>query len=34
VDRVVGKSKMSRKIFVEAIGVVWKLRLDALRGKI
>jgi dolichol-phosphate mannosyltransferase len=34
VDRVVGKSKMSRKIFVEAIGVVWKLRYDAMRGHI
>ena len=34
VDRVVGKSKMSRKIFAEAIGVVWKLRFDAMRGKI
>jgi dolichol-phosphate mannosyltransferase len=34
VDRVVGKSKMSRKIFIEAIGVVWKLRFDALRGQL
>jgi dolichol-phosphate mannosyltransferase len=34
VDRRQGASKMSRKIFVEAIGVVWKLRADALRGKI
>ena len=33
VDRTLGKSKMSRKIFVEAIGMVWKLRLDAMRGK-
>jgi dolichol-phosphate mannosyltransferase len=32
VDRRVGQSKMSRKIFMEAIGVVWKLRFDALRG--
>jgi dolichol-phosphate mannosyltransferase len=32
VDRRAGKSKMSRKIFLEAIGVVWKLRLGALRG--
>ena len=31
VDRVVGKSKMSRKIFLEAVGVVWKLRFDAMR---
>ena len=34
VDRRVGQSKMSRRIFVEAIGVVWKLRLEALRGKL
>jgi len=34
VDRRKGASKMSRKIFAEAIGVVWKLRVDALRGKI
>jgi dolichol-phosphate mannosyltransferase len=34
VDRTAGHSKMSRKIFVEAIGMVWKLRLDGLRGKI
>jgi dolichol-phosphate mannosyltransferase len=34
IDRVVGKSKMSRKIFVEAIGVVWKLRFDAMRGRL
>jgi dolichol-phosphate mannosyltransferase len=34
VDRTAGKSKMSRKIFLEAIGVVWALRLDAMRGKI
>ena len=34
VDRTAGRSKMSRKIFVEAIGVVWKLRLDAIRGKL
>ena len=33
VDRTAGKSKMSRKIFIEAIGMVWKLRLDAMRGK-
>jgi dolichol-phosphate mannosyltransferase len=30
VDRRVGQSKMSRKIFAEAIGMVWKLRFDAL----
>ncbi len=34
VDRRVGQSKMSRKIFVEAIGVVWRLRRDAMRGKL
>lgn len=34
VDRRVGQSKMSRKIFVEAIGVVWKLRFDAARGSL
>jgi dolichol-phosphate mannosyltransferase len=33
VDRTVGKSKMSRRIFVEAVGMVWKLRFDALRGQ-
>jgi len=27
VDRRVGQSKMSRRIFVEAMGMVWKLRL-------
>lgn len=32
VDRTAGRSKMSRRIFVEAIGVVWKLRFDAARG--
>src|SRR5579859_687659 len=34
VDRTAGRSKMSRTIFVEAIGMVWKLRLDAMRGKL
>lgn len=33
-DRTAGRSKMSRRIFVEAIGVVWKLRAEALSGKI
>ncbi len=32
VDRTAGASKMSRKIFLEAIGVVWKLRIDSMRG--
>ncbi|HEY8039740.1 MAG TPA: polyprenol monophosphomannose synthase [Polyangiaceae bacterium] len=34
VDRTAGRSKMSRKIFAEAIGMVWKLRYDAVRGKL
>jgi dolichol-phosphate mannosyltransferase len=34
VDRTVGRSKMSRKIFAEAIARVWKLRFDALRGRL
>ena len=31
VDRQVGASKMDRKIFLEAVTTVWKLRLQALR---
>jgi dolichol-phosphate mannosyltransferase len=34
VDRRAGRSKMSRRIFVEAIGEVWRLRADALLGRI
>ena len=34
VDRRAGHSKMSRRIFAEAVGVVWKLRLDAMRNKL
>jgi dolichol-phosphate mannosyltransferase len=34
VDRRVGQSKMNRRIFAEAVRVVWKLRLDAARGKL
>lgn len=34
VDRTAGRSKMSRRIFLEAVGVVWKLRAEALVGKI
>jgi len=34
VDRAHGRSKMSRKIFLEAVAMVWKLRFDAVRGKI
>jgi dolichol-phosphate mannosyltransferase len=33
VDRRAGQSKMSRKIFAEAIMMVWKLRFDALSGR-
>jgi dolichol-phosphate mannosyltransferase len=34
VDRTLGRSKMSRKVFLEAVGMVWKLRYDALRGRL
>ena len=34
VDRTAGRSKMSRRIFMEAVGVVWKLRAEALTGRI
>ena len=34
VDRTAGASKMSRKIFLEGIGVVWKLRAESLLGKL
>ncbi len=34
VDRRVGQSKMDRRIFLEAISVVWRLRFDALRRKL
>ena len=34
VDRTAGASKMSRKIFLEAVGVVWKLRAEAITGKL
>ncbi len=33
VDRRAGKSKMSRQIFLEAVAMVWKLRLDEIRGR-
>ncbi|HEY4013332.1 MAG TPA: polyprenol monophosphomannose synthase [Polyangiaceae bacterium] len=33
VDRTLGHSKMSRKIFLEAVAMVWKLRVEALQGK-
>lgn len=31
-DRTMGQSKMSRKIFVEAAVMVWRLRFDSLRS--
>lgn len=34
VDRRMGQSKMSRRIVAEAVSMVWKLRVDALRGEI
>lgn len=34
VDRRAGESKMSRRIFAEAVIMVWKLRLAALRGEL
>jgi dolichol-phosphate mannosyltransferase len=34
VDRRAGQSKMSGKIFREAIVMVWKMRLDAARGRL
>ncbi len=34
VDRRAGESKMSRRIFAEAVVMVWKLRLAAARGQI
>jgi dolichol-phosphate mannosyltransferase len=34
VDRRAGQSKMSRRIFAEAVVMVWKLRFDAARNKL
>lgn len=34
VDRTAGASKMSRRVFVEAVGVVWRLRAEALLGRL
>ena len=34
VDRRAGQSKMSRRIFAEAIAEVWRLRFDALSGRL
>jgi dolichol-phosphate mannosyltransferase len=33
VDLRAGRSKRSRRIFAEAVAFVWRLRADALRGK-
>ncbi len=33
-DRVKGKSKMSKKIVREAVTMVWKLRLQKIFGKL
>jgi dolichol-phosphate mannosyltransferase len=34
IDRVIGKSKMSRKIVREAITMVWKLRIQKIFGRL
>jgi dolichol-phosphate mannosyltransferase len=34
VDRTLGQSKMSRKIFLEAVAMVWKLRVAGMTGKL
>lgn len=34
VDRRAGQSKMSKRIFAEAVVMVWKLRFDALRNRL
>ena len=34
VDRRAGESKMSRRIFVEAIRIPFRLRIDALRNRL
>jgi dolichol-phosphate mannosyltransferase len=34
VDRRAGHSKMDRRIFLEAVGVVWKLRLASIRREL
>jgi dolichol-phosphate mannosyltransferase len=34
VDRTLGQSKMNGRIFREAIGIVWKLRYEAARGRL
>jgi dolichol-phosphate mannosyltransferase len=34
VDRRAGQSKMSRRIFAEAIAVVWRLRFESIRSRV
>ncbi|MBI2895249.1 MAG: polyprenol monophosphomannose synthase [Deltaproteobacteria bacterium] len=34
VDRRAGQSKLSGRVFAEAVGMPWKLRFDALRGRL
>jgi dolichol-phosphate mannosyltransferase len=34
IDRTLGRSKMNRKIFLEAVGMVFKLRTEALFGRV
>jgi dolichol-phosphate mannosyltransferase len=34
VDRMLGRSKMSRGVFLEAVAMVWRLRFDAARGRL
>lgn len=34
VDRRAGQSKMSRRIFAEAVAEVWRLRFDAMAGRL
>jgi dolichol-phosphate mannosyltransferase len=34
IDRAVGKSKMSKKIFREAVWMVWKLKIKSLFGRL
>jgi dolichol-phosphate mannosyltransferase len=34
VDRRVGQSKLSRRVFLEAVGAVWQLRIDALLDRL
>ena len=34
VDRRAGQSKMSRRIFAEAVVMVWKMRISAMLGRL